>query len=294
MNSSGEIDLHIHTTASSDGQYSADDIFLMAGKIGLKAIAFADHNSVGNIEPGFRLSEKYDIEFVPCLELNTMHNNLDLHMLAYFIDFKDPSFLKWLGEMEGAKREQAHGRLKALQSIGFLISESDLNKTAAGKIPSGATFLKALLSNGDASKDPRLKPYIDGNRSDSPSLNFYKDFFKENKPAFVPLSACSTDRAIANIRKYGGIPVQAHPSDTPDNIISELVGKGLMGIEAFSTYHSETECERFRLLAEKHGIIHTAGSDFHGEKIKPNVALAGIDGNAYEVLEKLKLARKEV
>ncbi len=294
MNPDGRIDLHIHTTASSDGQYGADEIFLMAREIGLKTIAFADHNSVDNIEPGIALSEKHGIEFIPCLEINTMHDKLDLHLLAYFIDFKDPSFLNWLGEMEEAKKEQAHGRLKALQSIGFLINEKDLEKTAAGKIPSGATFLQTLLSNNESSKDPRLQSYIDGERSDSPPLNFYKDYFKAGKPAFVPLSACTTIQAISNIRKYGGIPVQAHPSNTPTNVISELVDAGLMGLEAYSTYHSGADCERFRLLTRQLNILHTAGSDFHGEKIKPNVALACIDGNGYELVERLRQAGTEV
>ena len=128
MNSENKVDLHIHTTASSDGQYGADEILLMAKKKGLRAIAFADHNSVANIEPGFGLSKKIGIELIPCLEINTMHGNLDLHLLAYYIDFKDPSFLNWLDQMGEAKKDQAQSRLKALQSIGFLISEKDLQK----------------------------------------------------------------------------------------------------------------------------------------------------------------------
>ena len=37
------IDLHIHTSASSDGQHTPREIFEMAKKIGLEGFAIADH-----------------------------------------------------------------------------------------------------------------------------------------------------------------------------------------------------------------------------------------------------------
>lgn len=290
----GEVDLHIHTTASSDGQHSPEEIFRMAKTEGLRTIAFADHNSVGSIEEGFLLSKTFDIELIPCFELNTMYEGMDLHLLGYFIDYKEPAFHKWLAEIEAAKWRQAKDRLRALKSLDFRIEEADLERAAHKKIPSGATFLKALLEKEGPSADPRLRPYTDGDRSDSPSLNFYRDFFRKGKPACVPLDVCSTEEGIRNIKQFGGVPVQAHPSDTGDEIIGRLIDAGLMGLEAYSSYHNAEESEHFYRLAKKNNILYTAGSDFHGKKIKPNVELASVAGSSYEVVERLRDARKKI
>lgn len=290
----GLVDLHIHTTASSDGQHSPKEIFKMANLKVLKAIAFADHNSVDSINEGLELSKIYGIELIPCFELNTIYDEMDLHLLAYFIEYREPAFHDWLREIHDAKKDQALGRLKALQDLDFTISLEDMERAAKGQIPSGSTFMTALLGRGEGRRDPRLKPYIDGDRSDSPSLNFYRDYFRKGKPAFVPLQVCPTEEGIKKIKHFGGVPVQAHPSDTGDERISRLIDAGLMGLEAYSSYHTPEECEHFRQLAERRKIIVTSGSDFHGKRIKPNVEMASVGGNSYEIVERLKDAKQGI
>jgi len=294
MSPPGEIDLHIHTTASSDGQHTPEEIFAMAKSLGLKAIAFADHNSVENVAEGMRLSQKHGIELVPCFELNTSYDGMDIHILAYFIDHRDRSLKEWFREIHEAKIAQAKGRLEKLKNLGFEIEWSHIESNARGLIPSGATFLKALLNGEKSAGDPRLKPYIDGERSNSPSLNFYRDYFRKGAPAFVPLDVCSAGEGIRRIKELGGVPVQAHPSDTGDERIERFIEMGLMGLEAYSSYHSPDECEHFRTMAERHGLVYTAGSDFHGREIKPDVEMACIPGNRYDILERLKNERSKL
>ena len=79
-----------------------------------------------------------------------------------------------------------------------------------------------------------------------------------------------------------------------DEIITRLIDAGLMGLEAYSSYHNAEESEHFHRLAESHNILYTAGSDFHGKKIKPNVELASVAGSSYEVVESLRNARKKI
>lgn len=294
MQSTDKVDLHIHTTASSDGQHTPEEIFEMVSGLGLKAIAFSDHNSVGSLDEGVRLSRLYAIEFIPCFELNTSFADMDLHILAYFIDYTSPSFHRWLDDIRAAKLDQADKRLNLLKSLGFNIDKRDLDRAANGMVPSGATFLTALLSHKEAPTDTRLIPYIDGERSKSPALNFYKDYFKKGKPAFIPLDVCPAELGIKKIREFGGVPVQAHPSDTGDENILKLIDLGLMGLEAYSSYHTPEECEHFRDMAKEAGILYTAGSDFHGRRIKPDVALGSVDGNSYNIVERLKDARNRI
>jgi hypothetical protein len=286
------IDLHIHTDASSDGQHSPREIFEMARNKGLRAIAFADHNSVDNVEEGFRISREFAIEFISCLELNTFHNSLDLHLLAFFIDPRSPSLKNWLDSIRRKKQEQAEKRLEKLNELGFTFSWDDLRKFSGDRIPTGMSFLQAILSRQENHNDPRLRPYIDGNRAHSPYVNFYRDYLRGGKPAFAPMEDVSTITAIGKIKELGGTPILAHPSDTGEENIRQLIDNGLEGLEVYSPYHDAPAQETFRAFAEKHGLLITAGSDFHGKAVKPDVELGGAAGDYYDLLFKLKEHRK--
>jgi len=287
------IDLHIHTDASSDGQHSPREIFQMARRKGLRAIAFADHNSVKNVGEGIRLAGEFKIEFIPCLELNTLFNGLDLHLLAYFIDPQSLELQKWLEEIHQKKAEQARKRLEKLNELGFFFTEQDLNAFSGGRLPTGMSFLKAILSHPENREDPRLRPYIDGDRSRSPYVNFYRDYLRGGKPAFVSMEDVSTPAAIRKIKGLGAIPILAHPSDTGAENIRALIRKGLEGLEVYSPYHTPEEQGAFRVFAETQGLLITAGSDFHGKNVKPDVELGQVSGDHYELLNRLRARRKD-
>lgn len=288
------IDLHIHTHASSDGQHPPREIFEMARNKGLRAIAFADHNSIENVQEGFRLSAEFSIEFISCLELNTFHNGLDLHLLAFFIDPENPSLKNWLEEIHRKKREQAQIRMDKLNELGFIFKEDDLRKFCGNRIPTGVSFLQAIFSRKENQQDPRLRSYRDGERSHSPYVNFYRDFLRGGKPAFVPMEDMATTWAIGRIKELGGIPVLAHPSDTGEKNIRLLIDGGLEGLEVYSPYHNPSEQEAFRIFAEKNSLLITAGSDFHGKAVKPDVQLGEVAGNHDDLLRSLKNRRKEI
>ncbi len=282
------IDLHIHTNASSDGQHSPREILAMAREKGLRAIAFADHNSIANVAEGWKLSRELEIEFIPALELNTFYQDLDLHILGYFIDPGDQLLKEWLAEIHFKKWEQAEKRVQKLNDLGFVFTWDDLRKFSGNQIPTGMSFLQAILSREENLNDPRLYPYIKGERSHSPYVNFYRDYLRGGQPAFVPMEDISTPEAIQRLKSLGSIPILAHPSDTGEDRIIDLISHGLAGLEVYSPYHTPQEQKAFQALAEGRGLLITAGSDFHGRKVKPDVELGGIAGNDYELLKKLK------
>lgn len=287
------IDLHIHTNASSDGQHGPREIFEMARPKGLRAIAFADHNSVDHVVEGLKLAEEFRLEFIPCLELNTFYNGLDLHLLAYFIDPGNSQLQAWLEDIRKKKIDQAEKRLARLNELGFAFDGNDLRKFSQGRIPTGMSFLQAILSRKENLTDPRLQPYISGDRSGSPYVNFYRDYLRGGKPAFVHIEDIYTPDAISKIKEMGAVPVLAHPSDTGGKNLIALVQNGLEGLEVYTPYHSPEEQERFRKFAAAQALLLTAGSDFHGKAIKPDVDLGqGGDGH-YDLLLKLKKWWKE-
>ena len=288
------IDLHIHTIASSDGQHTPHEIFTMARQVGLSIIAFADHNSIGSIGEGVTLAGKFGIELIPCIEFNTLYRDHDLHILAYFIDYQSGELRGWLKEIHQKKLRQAVERTAKLNELGFVCSLDDVKKFSGGRIPTGMSFLKAIVSREENRGDERITRFLDGDRSHSPYVNFYLDYLRGGKPAFVPLEAVDTLQVMQRIKKLGALPVLAHPSDTGDEIIIQLIEGGLPGLEVFSSYHNEQEEDHFLSLAEEYNLLVTAGSDFHGSAVKPDVILGGIRGNSDDLVERLKRAREHL
>ena len=209
-------------------------------------------------------------------------------MLAYFIDCQSRELKSWLEEIHEEKQRQAVRRIEKLNELGFVFSVDDVKKFSGDKIPTGMSFLKAIRSREENKGDPRIKRFVDGDRSDSPYVNFYLDYLRGGKSAFVSLGAVDTFYVMKRIKKLGAIPILAHPSDTGDDIILRLVEGGLSGLEVFSSYHNEKEEEHFLSLAKECNLLVTAGSDFHGSEVKPAVKLGEVRGNSYELVEKLK------
>jgi len=286
------IDLHIHTTASSDGQHGPEEIFEMSRELKLEAIAFADHNSVGSVGEGLRISREFGIEFIPCIEINTHYKGYDFHLLGYFIDHRNDRLLRWLEGLGEQKRNQIRQRVKRLRDLGFRLSGGDVEQLSAGREPTGVSYLNALLAREENRANPRLRAYIDGDRSNSPYLNFYLDYLAGGKPASVPVQFISTPQAIQLVRSLGGISILAHPAEVKDERLFELIEAGLEGIEVHSSYHGTEEEDYFKGVCVRFGLLVMAGSDFHGREIKPDVLLGELRGGSYDLVEKLRWAKR--
>ena len=94
------------------------------------------------------------------------------------------------------------------------------------------------------------------------------------------------------IHQAGGLAVMAHPGlNRSDEVIPELVGAGLDGIECFHTKHSNSTTEHYLEIADKYGLLVTGGSDCHGmSKGRP---LIGTVKLPYEYVEHLMAAVKK-
>jgi len=71
--------------------------------------------------------------------------------------------------------------------------------------------------------------------------------------------------------------VLAHPLTVSDleELVTELKASGLVGIEAYSDSYNADEVGRLVHLAERHGLIITGGSDYHGIDTGTETMLGG-------------------
>jgi len=49
-----------------------------------------------------------------------------------------------------------------------------------------------------------------------------------------------------------------------ENLLLQLAKEGLKGIEVFYPEHSALEVVQYKTLAERHGLLITGGTDYHG------------------------------
>jgi predicted metal-dependent phosphoesterase TrpH len=121
-------------------------------------------------------------------------------------------------------------------------------------------------------------------------------FLAAGRPAYVDKYRIDCLKAIEIILSAGGVPVLAHPGlldlahgDQFDNLITGLKQMGIQGVEVYYSEHTPEQTRLFAELAQRHKLLMTGGSDFHGA-IQPEIEMGSGKGNLhvpYELYEKL-------
>ena len=90
----------------------------------------------------------------------------------------------------------------------------------------------------------------------------------------------SAKRCIEAIKQAGGKVSLAHPyqmgidNATLEDLVRQLKGYGLDAIELFYPKYTSEMQEFYSYLIDKYDLRATGGSDYHGEKVKPDTKLA--------------------
>jgi len=289
-------DLHIHSHYSEDGDFSVGRIFELAAEQGLSGISITDHDSVESVGDALAVAQESVVEYIPGVELTTVLSvdGSQQHILGYFVDHTDRGFLDLLKYIQDCRLTVARKRINALKSIGFTVEENRIWEMAGNRAPAAASIMLEVLDNPVNHGDRRLAEYLRGPKSDDRLRHFYREYLIEGAPAYVPFESVDTQEGIDAIKKGGGIPVLAHPVFVRNrDWLDVIVGYGIKGIEAISTYHTEEETLFYLSYAKKRALLITAGSDYHGPTAKPKVTIGGVEGNSFAYFEALKAAAKK-
>lgn len=272
------VDLHIHSTAS-DGRLTPAEVVGEAAKKGLSYIALADHDTVDGIAAAKKAAKAFPgLTVIPAIEISTDIPQGEVHMLGYFIDYKDPEFLTWLDKFKQSRLRRAEQMVAKLADLGVHVEWERVLELAGTSTIGRPHIAQAMLE----------KDYV-------PS---FKDAFDEylghGKPAYVEREKMLPAEAVGIIVKAKGLAVLAHPLtiEDPEGLITELKPAGLVGLEAYYGEYDAEEVEGLVALAQKHGLIATGGSDFHGIEREEETAIGGADV-PLEVAERLIALAKE-
>lgn len=251
------IDLHVHTTAS-DGQYSPTQILVKAAEKKINTIAITDHDTIDGLEEGKLAAEKLGITFIPGVELNINFPRGEFHLLGLGFTHISSSLIEILDSLVKNREERNIKIIEKMNKDGIDISYDELKNQYPNTII-GRPHFAAILESKNIVK----------NRQQA-----FDKFLAQGRPYYQQRVGCNLDEAIVAIKDSGGVPVLAHPMSLylswgkMYEIFADFYERGIGGLEAFHPGARMTECLRLEELARKIGFFITAGSDFHGEKIR--------------------------
>lgn len=251
------IDLHVHTTAS-DGQYTPAQIIEKASEKNIKVIAITDHDSFAGVNEAMTAGEKLGVKVIPGIELNISFPTGEFHLLGLGINNPSDSLKCIVENVIKYRNERNQAIISKINEDGVQITLDELLTDFPNTVIGRPHFAAELVKHGVVKTRQQA----------------FDQYLARGRKWYTPRICTNLDEAIVAIRESGGVPVVAHPMSLylswgklPD-MLKDCYDKGVAGIEAFHPGARVTECLRLEELGRKIGFIITAGSDFHGEKIR--------------------------
>jgi len=266
-------DLHVHTLAS-DGTYTPAQLVKESIARSLSAIAIVDHDTLEAIPEAILEAEGTDLEVISGIELTAQHEGQEIHILGYFLDYRDKALLKKLKLVRKNRIERAYKIIKNLGELGVKLDAETVFKIS-GKATVGRMHIaRALLKDGKVSSIPEA----------------FRKYIGDKSPAYVLGFDLRVQDAIKMIKDAAGLAVLAHPYLLRNEaLIAEFANYGLDGIEAYYPEHSQSMVNFYLNLAKELKLLVTGGTDFHGS-VKPDIKL-GMLKIPFELVEKLRQAK---
>lgn len=255
------VDLHVHSTAS-DGTLSPAEVVRDAVAAGLSAAALADHDTFAGIPEALAEARVHGFTLIPTVEVSAQQGALELHILGFLADPREPGLQKALSDVRDAREDRTHKIVAKLASVGATISMDNVREVA-GDAALGRPHIAAALVRAGAVNS---------------SQEAFTRYLRRGRPAYVDRYRLPVADALQLIRGAGGLPVLAHPGlGCPDGVIEALVQQGLLGLEAYHVDHRPRQVRHYLELSDRLGLMVTGGSDSHGPAGPTPVKVGAVD-----------------
>jgi|TARA_B100000809_G_scaffold261007_1_gene309031 predicted metal-dependent phosphoesterase TrpH len=268
------VDLHLHTTAS-DGTRTPKELVKLLSQNGLKLVAITDHDSLEGIPEAKReLAYHPDMTLIPGVEISADMDESEVHVLGYHLNEDDAELQKVLAHFRKGREGRGEQMVQKLNEMGIAITWERVVDLAQGGAIARPHVARAMLEKGYITE---LKEAFD-------------KYIGRGGPAYVRREKMSPEESVELIRKFGGIPVLAHPTYTkdPESLVASLVTKGLAGMEVYYKNYNEETVQSLLAISQRHGLLALGGSDYHanyeGDEVEPGLVGPPVE-NGQRLLE---------
>jgi predicted metal-dependent phosphoesterase TrpH len=252
---------------------------------GLTAMALTDHDTVDGLTEAVAAGEEIGVEIIPGVEISAQFPGGTMHILGLFVDYHNGLLDQRLAVLKQARIDRNPQIIAKLNALGIPVTMARVEEISGGGQVGRPHIARALMEAGYV-KD--LQEAFD-------------KYLGWHKPAYVSKFRFPPDQALAMIREAKGIPVLAHPFTLNQgsafalkNLVVELMGQGLAGLEVFYSDHSREQEALYLKLARELDLLITGGSDYHGLN-KPEITLGSMpcqERLTYNLVEALKAWRQ--
>jgi predicted metal-dependent phosphoesterase TrpH len=232
------------------------ELVRLAHRRGLAGLALTDHNTTAGHADAAAEAAKVGLTFLAGIEISCAFPRPGtLHMLGYGVDARCPALRELIAELGHERDERVRAILGRLASAGVNLSMEELLEEANGGAIGRPHVAALLLRHGHVATRREA----------------FDRFLGQSGSAYVDTHRVTADRAIATIRKAGGVASLAHPLQLRratfqqlTAMIEELVEQGMRGLETLHPSHATWDVHRLTRLADRMELVTTGGSDFHG------------------------------
>jgi predicted metal-dependent phosphoesterase TrpH len=263
-------DLHMHSSCS-DGKFSPTELIHRAKNYGMSCIAITDHDTMEGVDEAIEAGLPLGVEVIPAVEVTASYNDRECHVLCYGVNHRDNGWRSMLRAQQRIRESRASRILDKLKDLGVYLEMDDVITVNADVI-TRPHIASALVKSGYATH----------------SRDAFDRFIGNTAPAYVPLDHIQVADLVVAAHQAGGVSILAHPGThyTQDQL-DELISVGIDGFEYLHPSHGYTLQTRYKALAEKHDLIVTAGSDFHGFRFQ-DFSYFGYICADFEMVTKMK------
>ena len=242
-------DLHIHTTAS-DGHSSPQEIVRSAQKHELDVIAITDHDTIQGYQQAREVAKDTEVRLLPGVEITADFDGRECHLLAYCFDPDHPAIKNILVHHHRSRLERGKWIVDQLLQEGLDIDINEVKAEANGANIGRPHIASVLVDKGYvASFKEAFIRYL----SDESLGKIENDYYSHHK-------------VIKKVKEAGGAIVIAHPGNLySEDELHMLVEAGVDGIELMHPSHDYETQKRIEKFANRHSLLMTGGSDFHGQ-----------------------------
>lgn len=269
------IDLHSHSTAS-DGQFAPAEVAARARAAGLSTWGLCDHDTVAGLPAAAEAARAHGLRLVPGIELSAFLERHEIHLLGHFVDPAHPSLRAFEDFLAEHRRERVRAIVARLAGLGVRVTEEAIVRHSGGKTIGRPHVARAIVEAGGATS----------------VRDAFDRWLGEGRPAYVGRYRLEAVDAVRLVRGAGGTVTIAHPGVSKLEVgeVAALAAAGVAGIEAIHPDHNPSVREKYERAAAAHGLVVTAGSDYHGPDVSPDRHL-GMVTMAEEALAALEARR---
>ena len=275
----GEVDLHLHSTAS-DGTVPPAGVVRACAEAGLVGVSLTDHDTVDGVEEAASEAEALGLRFLVGAEFSANEPGRSVHVLGYGFDPTDEGLRDFFRSYREDRERRAREIARRFRSLGVPLEYEAVEREAGDGVPTRAHVARALVREGLAAS----------------SQEVFDRWLGRGKPAFVEKRPTPPSEVFERVHAAGGVAVLAHPGWTHGTEeIRRWSAEGLDGVEVLHRSNSRPVRQRLRALANELNLLTTGGSDWHGpeEERRPPPGSQEVPASWMEAIERRCAERAE-